>query len=76
MGTASNNKILDPMSSFLLKKPPFTSPPSNFAPIKKQGSITTRAKKFMASKAADSSMGRKTIVKFFGEAGESIVKVG
>ncbi|GMI29762.1 hypothetical protein TrCOL_g8973 [Triparma columacea] len=60
------------MSSFFGSKK--GSSPTSSNPNKKTGSMSLRAKKFMASKAADSSAGRRTIVKFFGTEGEEIVK--
>jgi hypothetical protein len=41
---------------------------------KKQGSTFFRAKKYMASRLTESSMGRQTIIKFFGHSGDSLLQ--
>ncbi|GMI05403.1 hypothetical protein TrRE_jg3164 [Triparma retinervis] len=62
------------MSSFFGSKKGPSSGSGSGSANKKTGSMSLRAKKFMASKAVDSSAGRRTIVKFFGTEGEEIVK--
>ncbi len=47
---------------------------SSFLQKKKTGSATFRAKKYLASRLADSSSGRATIVKFFGHSGDAVLQ--